>query len=533
MTRKQIYFIIAAFLLFITISGCASFSPVLQSPVPSEDKYSRDAAYHYSLAVLLRQEGKLDDAAVEMEQAIAADPDSLFLITEIVSLYAEKEDFKKAILLGEKTLAKNVNNSELHMIMGGLYLHLREHKKAIKEYNKVIKLTPKNLMAYLYLATIYAEEKNYSKSEETFKKMLQIDPDNIMGIYYYGKVLAEMNRFGDAEKMYKKTISLRPDFESAVYDLAALYEKQKKIDQAIKVYNDYLLINPARINLRAKIAELLIKDKKIEQAQKEYQEILKYDPDNREVRIALGILYYEIRRFDLAIAEFSAVLKKDETDSRIRYLLANAYEEKGEKKLAVDEYQRIPASFELYANAQINAAMIFKKDGKIPEAIVVIKEAVKKKNDQTLLYLYLASLYEENKEMAAAENILREGITILPKSVDLHYALGVIYEKTNRFPESLKEMEIVLSIDPENAEALNFIGYSYADRGINLDEAEKMIVKALKIKPDSGYMIDSLGWVHFKQNKLDSAKLILQKVIKDFPNTNQARTARSKLQEIK
>ena len=86
-----------------------------------------------------------------------------------------------------------------------------------------------------------------------------------------------------------------------------------------------------------------------------------------------------MRRFDLAIAEFSALLKKNETDSRIRYLLANAYEEKGEKKLAVAEYQRIPASFELYANAQIHAAMLFKNDGKITDAIAVIKEAVRKK----------------------------------------------------------------------------------------------------------------------------------------------------------
>jgi len=130
----------------------------------------------------------------------------------------------------------------------------------------------------------------------------------------------------------------------------------------------------------------------------------------------------------------------------------------------------------------------------------------------------LSSLYEENKEMGAAENILREGIGILPKSVDLHYAIGVIYEKTNRFPESLKAMENVLSIDPDNAEALNFIGHSYADRGINLDEAERVIVKALKIKPDSGYMIDSLGWVHFKQNKLNSALANLKKAMELLPD---------------
>jgi len=113
---------------------------------------------------------------------------------------------------------------------------------------------------------------------------------------------------------------------------------------------------------------------------------------------------------------------------------------------------------------------------------------------------------------------LKEGIRIDPKEIDLHYALGVIYEKTNRLSESVKEMETVLAIDPENAEALNFIGYSYADRGMNLDDAEKMIIKALKIKPNNGYLIDSLGWVYFKKNKLNSAMKHLKQALELLPD---------------
>jgi Flp pilus assembly protein TadD len=79
-------------------------------------------------------------------------------------------------------------------------------------------------------------------------------------------------------------------------------------------------------------------------------------------------------------------------------------------------------------------------------------------------------------------------------------------------------MEMVLTIDPDNAEALNFIGYSYADRGMNLEEAEKMITKALKIKPDNGYLIDSLGWVNFKKNKLSSAVKYLKQALELLPD---------------
>ncbi|HEX7415618.1 MAG TPA: tetratricopeptide repeat protein, partial [Smithellaceae bacterium] len=194
------------------------------------------------------------------------------------------------------------------------------------------------------------------------------------------------------------------------------------------------------------------------------------------------------------------------------------YEEKGDNKAAVDEYRKIPDTSELYINAQIHAAMILKKEGKSTEAINLIKEAAKKKNDKVPFYLYLSSLYEDAKDTATAENILNEGIKIASQDADLHYALGVIYEKTNRFPESIKEMEMVLRLDPDNAEALNFIGYSYADRGMNLEEAEKMIIKALKIKPDNGYIIDSLGWVHFKQNKMDSAVKHLKQALELLPD---------------
>ena len=161
--------------------------------------------------------------------------------------------------------------------------------------------------------------------------------------------------------------------------------------------------------------------------------------------------------------------------------------------------------------------MILKKEGNISGAIAVIKKAIDTKKDQVQLYIYLSSLFEDNKDLSGAESILKEGIINLPASVDLHYSLGVIYEKSNRFAEGIREMETVLSIDPDNAEALNFIGYSYAERDINLDKAEALIVKALKLKPGNGFMIDSLGWVHFKQKKFDMAIKDLKEAIEILP----------------
>jgi len=254
-----------------------------------------------------------------------------------------------------------------------------------------------------------------------------------------------------------------------------------------------------------KTGELLIKGKKYEEAQKEFQEILKFDPDNRDVKIALGLLYYDMNRIDAAIEEFSSILSKNPQDHKVRYLLANAYEEKKESQLAVEAYKKIPTTSELFASAQIRAGFILKKETNLAGAIALIENAIRQRNDQISLHLFLSSLYEEAQDFQAAENVLREGIGVSPRTLELHYALGVIYEKMNRFEESIGEMKKVLEIDPENAEALNFIGYSYAERNLHLDEAETMILRAMELKPDNGYFIDSLGWVYFKKNKMTQA----------------------------
>ena len=519
MQKKLINFITCCLLFPAIFSGCVSFSAGHPLSYPSApEKYSGAAAYHYSLAVLSRLDGDLAGSIDALKQALSIQPDSPYLTTELVSMYVENNNVDLALSLGESALAKNPGNTELRSIMGGLYFNLREYDKAIREYQTIIEIDPKNLVAYLYLATIYAQEKKYDSSEKAYRKMLAMDPDNIIGMYYYAKTLAQMNRWAEAEALYHKITLQGPAFEAAWLGLAALYETQNKYDEAIGVYRRYLEINPARISFRVKIADLLVKANKHEAAEKEFQEVLKTDPANREVRTALGLLYYDMRRFDAAAVQFLSLLETAPNDDKLHYLLANALEQKGDLPAARVEYQKISTVFELYANAQIHTAMIFKKEGRLDDAILVLTQAIQKKNDQAILYLYLSSLYEEQKNFAVAEKTVLEGIGRFPRNADLHYVRGSILEKMNRFEESIKSMETVLDIDPQNADALNFIGYSYADRGIHLDRAEQMIIQALKIKPDNGYILDSLGWVHFKKNQYDSALKHLKRARELLPD---------------
>jgi tetratricopeptide (TPR) repeat protein len=185
---------------------------------------------------------------------------------------------------------------------------------------------------------------------------------------------------------------------------------------------------------------------------------------------------------------------------------------------ALEMYRQIPPDSEFFVNAGIQAAVILKNEGSIDGAVKIIRETIERKKDAPGLYVFLGSLYDGKKDYLEVEKILHEGQNILPNSTEIMYSLGVLFEKTGRFDNGIEQMRKILAINPDHADALNFIGYSYADRGIHLSEAEEMIKKALRLKPGSAYIIDSLGWVYFHQNKLDEAIHYLKESIRLQPD---------------
>jgi tetratricopeptide (TPR) repeat protein len=225
----------------------------------------------------------------------------------------------------------------------------------------------------------------------------------------------------------------------------------------------------------------------------------------------------ETQKPERAVEELNTLLASAPNDHEARYFLGGAYEERKMTDEALREYERIPNTSSLYGSAQVRAGYILKSQGKTAEAIERARKALAAKRNEAALYGLLAALYEADGKLAEAETILKEGLAATPKSTDLRYRLGMLYDKMGRSDEGIREMEEILKQDPDNPEALNFIGYSWADRGIKLDEAEVMIKKALSLKPGDGFITDSLGWVYFRKNRIDEAIRYLKEAAAILP----------------
>jgi tetratricopeptide (TPR) repeat protein len=228
-------------------------------------------------------------------------------------------------------------------------------------------------------------------------------------------------------------------------------------------------------------------------------------------------LYLDPQNFDQAIMVLNGMLKSVPDNADLNYLAGIAYDGKGDTDTALQHFNRVTPGSRFYENAVVQISVIYQEKGQIQKAITYIQGIIKENPDNPEFMLYLGSFYEEIEDFKAAEAALKQGLDIKPDHVKLHFRLGVVYDKWGKKEDSIRQMRLVIKLDPQNANALNYLGYTYADLGKNLDEAEKLIKEALQYKPEDGYIIDSLGWVYFKKGQYQEALIYLKKAVELVP----------------
>ena len=137
--------------------------------------------------------------------------------------------------------------------------------------------------------------------------------------------------------------------------------------------------------------------------------------------------------------------------------------------------------------------------------------------EKDYLMRQLLMLFEVIQKILRWRKKGEKGKALDENNIDLLFRLGVVLDKSGDKARSIEQMREILGIDPDHADALNYIGYTYAEQGINLDEAQKMIERAIELKPDNGYIIDSLGWVYYQKGQYDDALNYLNKAFALIP----------------
>jgi tetratricopeptide (TPR) repeat protein len=201
--------------------------------------------------------------------------------------------------------------------------------------------------------------------------------------------------------------------------------------------------------------------------------------------------------------------------------VADLYEQLKQNQAAIDAYEMVPATSPMRANADIQAGLSLDALGRTDDAIKRLQEIVAANPKDVDALSALGSLQRSAKNFAEAAQTYDRAIALLDKpdrgNWTLFYFRAICFERTKQWPKAEADFKKALELSPDQPLVLNYLGYSWVDQGINLDEAFKMLRRAVDLRPSDGYVVDSLGWAHFKLGHFDEATRELEKAIELKP----------------
>ncbi|MDQ3184992.1 MAG: tetratricopeptide repeat protein [Pseudomonadota bacterium] len=357
--------------------------------------------------------------------------------------------------------------------------------------------------AFMQLNSLLARNSNKNATFELVKQLAQPYPKLPEAHFAVSQAAWFANNFDIALAEMKQALALRPDWEiAAVYQGRILARTSNA--SALEFYEDYLKTYPKANDTRITYARLLLAEKNYIKARDQFQQLLTENPGNADVALAVGLLSLELREYDIAESNFKRALELDYRDpGMVRFYLAGIYEKTQRTDTAMEWYRSVTAGSQ-YIPAQIRYAVLLTKKGKANEALQYVQQLPATNNQQRAqLIIAEAQLLREMGAYQKAFQLLSSGLEKLPDYADLLYDRALAAEKIGKADIMEQDLRKLIQLKPDHAHAYNALGYGLAEHSNRLPEALELIEKAITLSPNDPYIMDSLGWVHYRMGNLN------------------------------
>lgn len=459
------------------------------------------------------------ESARYYEAAYNLDPNA-FLAGKVIRSMAGYGEIAKALLMARKVVLIYPKNPDLHALYGRLLARIGQADDAVKEYNRAIDLDPSMVQAYLGLIEIYKYKQLPGRGLAVAKELVKVAPRSVDGWLILARMYLGTQRKKAALAPATRAYDLQPNLPESILMYALALELNGRSEKAVNLYERLYRINPSNEELIRRMVELYREIGGLEEALNLLQEVAaKQNPVSSGIRLQQTVILWELKRYAEAAKNLSILAKRHPASDRIRYMAALGEEKIGQTEKALEYYYMIPASSRFYAHARYRAANILRTAKRHDEALRLVREVLASGHKRaTDFYSLGAAIYAAKKQPEEAVSLLEEGRKKFPDNVSLIFMSGVYYEKAGKIKQCIEVMKEVIRRDKNHHSAHNFLGYLYAERGEKLEEAERLITRAIELSPEDGYYHDSLGWVYYQQKKFKKALKLLLKANALAPN---------------
>jgi len=321
-----------------------------------------------------------------------------------------------------------------------------------------------------------------------------------------------------AQREAQAALAARPDSEIALLMVAQTMEDEGKVGQMLEAH---LKKYPEAREVRAAHARILVNQKQYPQARAQFETLLAGRPDDAGNLYALGVLASQMNDAQAAegyFTRFVDVLGRnpdDERDpTRALLILAQIAEERNDVAGAMAWLDKVPPGAEpaLLFSAQLRRAQLLGKQGDLAGGRKLLS-GLKPSEEMQQVQVAVAEsqLLRDAGRLNDAYVLMEAAAKRFPKNPDLLYDFALLAEKLGKVEVMEKQLREVMALAPDNHHAYNALGYSLAERNVRLQEAQALVGKALEMAPGDPFIMDSMGWVHYRLGNLDEAEKFLRR----------------------
>jgi len=442
---------------------------------------------HLLLGRLYRLNNELQKAESEFKTAVKLEPDSEEAVTTLALLYDEEGDSSRAATV-LSSVPDAGRSAKLYSTLGYTYEQQKEYRKAIDAYRKATELDRDNLDAIRGLAQNLMNDGQTDAALEQYKIIADANPEDAQTYLRMAEIYRRNGKFDLALENLKKAESMVQDSMEVPYNIAAVYQAQGRYDEAIQILQNLL--------------------KKTEKNDNNYSQSEK---NNRAVFLErLGTIYRDNSNAALAVETFRKMLVLgDENAERGYQQIIDTYREMKQWQQATDTAKEATQKLPNDRGLKMVYAAQLADLGQSEEGLRQVKSLLKGGPEDRDVYITLAQMYSRLKRWPDAQDALDQASKLSTKPEDKEYVeflRGSSLERQKRYDEAEDVFRKILVQDPQSGTVLNYLGYMLADRGVKLDEALSMIKKAVDLEPTNGAYLDSLGWAYFKLGRYQQAE---------------------------
>ncbi|WP_051335740.1 tetratricopeptide repeat protein [Methylocapsa acidiphila] len=499
---------IAAFLLPAALAGAQARARE-NLAIASPFEVGESPAGNYLAALVAGAERDTMAASTFFREALRFDPRNPPLIERAFVAAVSNGNMPEAFALANRLIAREPDNSLAHLALGVQAIKAKQFAVARAHFAKGGAGQQRDITATLLTAWCYAGEGNARRAIELVDR-LRDENFAVFRDYHAGLIASNANNNAEAAKRMKSAYEADKNTLRLVDAYARFIANAGGRDDAIGVYEAFDQILPNHPIITAAEADL--------KAGKRIEPLVK-NAEQGAAEVLYGLGAAGGRQGDelAAMIYLRLSLYLAPQNSLAIITLADIYERIKQNEQAIDVYGLVRENDPLRTTADIQTGLILETLGRTDEAATYLKRIVAEHPKDEDALSALGNLQRAHKQYADAIETYTRALNETTKSEKakwpLYYFRGISYEREKKWPQAEADFKEALKLFPDQPLVLNYLGYSWVDQGVNLDEAFGMLHRAVELHPTDGYIVDSLGWANYKLGRYDEAVKELERAI--------------------